>query len=157
MLQRTRTTHDDRSNYLVTLRNSIAETETVSGEAPARKHDSHVGIGADSAVIITRDTRARVIPAPRPNNSQRKKVNATIISIEEFSVVCEVDVQQGNNIRVALPKTFFPDDIIYGTPISISVEEGVSGVRKPVISLRPIDGEALRRENDEIQELTNNF
>jgi hypothetical protein len=61
---------------------------------------------------------------------------ATVLSIDSASVLCEVSSLQGP-MRVSLPREHFPETVHFGMPVAIAVRES-AGVRVPVVTERQI-------------------
>lgn len=60
--------------------------------------------------------------------------NASVLSFDESTVLCVVEAMSGE-LRIHLPRVHFPEQLSYGMPLSIGVEE-VDGIRRPVIRSR---------------------
>jgi hypothetical protein len=61
---------------------------------------------------------------------------ATVLSIDSASVLCEVISLQGP-LRVSLPREHFPETVHFGMPVAIAVRES-AGIRVPVVMERQI-------------------
>lgn len=92
---------------------------------------------------------------PEPQQAQlalqKQSVEGSVIGLEEASIICEIQLERGL-VRIALPRTFFPSDVSYGSPISISIDES-SGVRRPVVTLQKLDADQLKDGNEEMAAL----
>jgi hypothetical protein len=85
-------------------------------------------------------------------NLHKPEVEGVVLYI--VSVVCEVylDESQNRTMPIRLPKILFPENIHYGTPVTIVYRQDESGFRCPSVTLRKI-----QMTDDEMDELVNQF
>ena len=150
-------TYIDDSTYRHVARKRSATIHTSISGKDDFCETTHVGLGAKVSIVKKKDVEA-VAQSIAPNNIvvQQESVPATVLRAEDVSVLCEVELQAGS-IHINLPRSLFPAKIHYGMPITIRFEEKQSGIRKPSVSLRQIDTELLREENEEMRSLFENF
>lgn len=76
-------------------------------------------------------------------------VDGVVAQYDEVSVACLLQLG-GKEVRVQLPRSLFPEEIRYGTPVSIRmVEEG--GIRRPQVTARVISAESARAVDAEFK------
>jgi hypothetical protein len=73
-----------------------------------------------------------------PNTNRVGAAIGNVISVDEDSVLCELHAD-GRLIEVGLPRVLFPENIRWGTPISIRMQI-VNGFRTPVVEIRETQG-----------------
>ena len=61
-------------------------------------------------------------------------------------MTCEIYLA-GKNIEIDLPRAFFPDDIRYGMPINLKIDES-TGMRKPIIRTRELSAVASSHDDE---------
>lgn len=81
----------------------------------------------------------------------KKEVDGIVLSVEDVSVNCEIYLEN-NNGEIILPKSLFPENVYYGMPISLSLDES-SGIRRPVIKVRHLSHEAVAKGKEEMDAL----
>lgn len=99
---------------------------------------------------VFQDGSASIVPAATPQRQNQGAAIGSVVSVGEDSVVCELESDAGP-VRVAFPRSHFPETARFGLPISISFQS-IGGIRRPVIEERdatPKDDE-LTREIDEL-------
>lgn len=142
------------SGYRVVINN---RSITSTGGKNEIRNDAEVGLGIKANIVKKKEvgTAAKNI-ASNYAVVQQDNVPATILRKEDVSVLCEVELQAGR-VHIKLPRCLFPEDIHFGMPITIRFDEEPSGIRKPSVSLRKINTEGLREENEEMRLLFEDF
>lgn len=111
----------------------------------------------DAYILKERQTPNAPVIKASPALQKLDEVSAVVIREEENTVLCEIDLQRGP-LNVSLPKSLFPTQITYGMPITVSYKEDHSGIIRPMVSLREIqENDARRQENDEMDALVESF
>jgi hypothetical protein len=126
------------------------------GETTAEVSTEEVG----NTVIKQEDIAALSAVTPQTKSVKKSEVAGSIISIEDISVVCEVYLEssQERTMIVRLPKSLFPEDIFYGTPITITYHKDLSGIRRPGVTLRKIvQTERMAQEDREMEAFIKNL
>lgn len=143
--------------YVTYMSNLAGNSSTsISGKDEWREL-TQIGLGTEVSILKEREVEATVANiAAVTTVPQQEQVSATVLSVDEVSVLCEVELQAGH-IHVRLAKTLFPAATYYGMPITIAFAEGASGIRRPTISLRALDDADLRQENAELSALVDRF
>lgn len=97
---------------------------------------------------------------PKTQRIRKSEVFGTVLSIEDVSAVCEVYLNdsQERTLCIRLPKSLFPDNICYGSPITIAYRQDASGIRRPSVTLRKMSKtERMHQEDREMEALISNF
>ena len=100
----------------------------------ARERDVKNGLNVSDAIFSSHPKQEPLVDGG---------AEASILAIDDGSVMCEV-FSSGGAMRVSLPRSYFPEKLVFGMPMSIGVVE-VEGVRQPVVRLRQ-----QRNSNDEL-------
>lgn len=153
------------SDYVVGFRSPIVRNT----EQEASKTDDLKSADYLSRVVV-RETDVRKISAqknllavatdvPEPMQValplQKSTVDGSVIGIDDASVKCELYLERGI-VAINLPKVFFPPGIEYGAPVSIAMDES-DGIRKPVVTMRRINPDALEAESREIDAIVDSL
>ena len=97
-------------------------------------------------------TLDRAIFTRRHRNSQminKNEIDGCVLAVEDFFVECEIYLKN-SQLQLRLPKVYFPNDVHFGMPIKLSLDE-TSGSRCPVIKKRPF----FATDSKEIEALVN--
>lgn len=73
-----------------------------------------------------------------PLSVGKVEINGAVLQVEDESVLCELYGETAL-VQISLPRSLLPEDVRYGMPISLSIDE-TSGVRRPVIRKRVVTG-----------------
>ena len=124
------------------------EKQTTLFRPPPRKRTDSGFAGDDTK-------RLRIVSAqvarPAAREAVARSVDGVIGKYDDVSVTCELRLATGT-VAVQLPRSLFPEELRYGLPISLSLDE-VGGIRRPVVAVRRVAPEAvadLAREFDDV-------
>ncbi len=154
----TKTKTDDINKDYVSLYQRIDQfASTEQSHDVAKSPDlTNTTSAIESTVLKKREHRVESSSLSSSLAEQKEKAKATVLRVEDISVLCEVKIAAGH-IHIRLPKSLFPINIYYGMPISISYRKELSGTRRPVVSPREVDADELHADNEEMLNLINRF
>ncbi len=84
-----------------------------------------------------------------------KKLNGCVLQVDEASVQCEVYVVD-KTVNLRLPKSVVPENIKFGSPISITIDE-TNKYSRPIVSLREPDKSKMKQFTEKMDELINSL
>ena len=116
---------------------------------PKLKSDTNTDIDKNKYRVICTNKKKTIQVSHHQKTSQKNKVDGTIIRVEDTSFQCALSLQN-KEIIVQLPKTFFPQDVKIGTAFNLSMDEH-SGLRRPVVKIRPQKKEKMECGNKELE------
>lgn len=116
---------------------------------PKLKSDTNTDIDKNKYRLICTNKKKRIQVSRHQRTFQKNEVDGTIIRVEDTSFQCALSLQS-KEIIVQLPKIFFPQDVKTGTAFNLSMDED-SGLRRPVVKIRPPQKEKMERGNKELE------
>lgn len=118
----------------------LSEGSFLNREKYIKETDSSI---SDGFQLLKKST-SPTPPVTEPGHLfEKKEIEGSVIKTDEFTVECDLYLQEDKNYIVQMPKSYFPKEVKTGMAFSLSLKE-VSGYRKPIIKPRVPSEEAKK-------------
>lgn len=152
--------YDIRSNIDPYGNTDIDIIDGTTFTPPQSKHEIEIDKTVEKNVysgniysLKTITTEEKIKDEKLSEQEYKNDVNGSVLRVEDVSVICELYLNE-ESVEINLPRSFFPDNVYYGVPINLSIDES-SGFRTPVIKIRQVSEDTKNISKEEMEDLIN--